>query len=834
MKRLKLITMSAVAALFIGCSGGGGGGNTNTQSNTQTQTTATFIDDVVAGVSYVNGENRGTTDANGQFPYTSGIVEFFLGNIKLGEISSMPSDNKVFIQDVVGVQRSETNNENVVKIARLLQSLDSNKSTDAIEISQTDFNKFAGDTATSNISDINITNLLTSKGFEGKEIVSDIQAKKHIENALKSFGEISDNDAPTLLRANIQDGSTNVALDASVELEFSENIPKAFLTSEYFTLKTSSDSLVDTLITKEDNIIEIAPVVDLSNDETYSLTIKSTLEDYAGNTFSQDSIINFSTLASGTTNEAPQISIANGLSQTVVQGQNIIIDASGTTDDSNGAITYEFLVLQNGTTQVDGTASSSTTNTFTVDTTNLSVGTHRVMVYAYDSSNAQSQAIVSLSVTAANTSTPQSVEPFVIEINTSLTSSLSHITNSANNEFYIDATKTSNDSPIDIDCNNDGTYEVTGVTSNYTCSYNAPGVYEVAIANTVGEPSINFYTYNQQTKIHLSDRAKITRIKDWGSIVWGSTFINFGSAEHLTGIDANITAPNLSNVISLINTFSYAPLFDANLSSWDVSNVTTMQNMFWRATAFNGDISTWDVSSVTSMYGMFSGATAFDGDISSWDVSNVTSMIEMFKDTDNFNQDIGSWDVSSVTQMGSMFEGAHRFNQDIGSWDVSNVGSMRRMFFQNYQFNQDISSWQIQNVADMNKMFYYCQVFNQDLSAWGVIKDSGVDTTDIFTNSAMTQANQDSFLVGPLSANAGADMYANLSNNYEVYLDASNSTGSIVSYLWTSSLGGQVCSNSSCTLNFNASNANSKHDYTLTITDSSGTTSTDTVSVFVQ
>jgi len=134
----------------------------------------------------------------------------------------------------------------------------------------------------------------------------------------------------------------------------------------------------------------------------------------------------------------------------------------------------------------------------------------------------------------------------------------------------------------------------------------------------------------------------------------------------------------------------------------------------------------------------------------------------------------------------------------------------------------------------MNKMFYYCQVFNQDLSAWGVIKDSGVDTTDIFTNSAMTQANQDSFLVGPLSANAGADMYANLSNNYEVYLDASNSTGSIVSYLWTSSLGGQVCSNSSCTLNFNASNANSKHDYTLTITDSSGTTSTDTVSVFVQ
>jgi hypothetical protein len=74
---------------------------------------------------------------------------------------------------------------------------------------------------------------------------------------------------------------------------------------------------------------------------------------------------------------------------------------------------------------------------------------------------------------------------------------------------------------------------------------------------------------------------------------------------------------------------------------------------------------------------------------------------------------------------------------------------MRRMFHMVYPFNQDISSWQIQNVADMNSMFFYCQSFNQDLSAWYSRKSSGVDTTDIFQNTSMTQANRDSFLIGP-------------------------------------------------------------------------------------
>ena len=737
----KLVVASILAAILIGC----GGSATSEEGDVNSQY-GTFIDDTVSGVKYINNENIGYTNINGEFPYKSGIVEFYIGNIKLGEISSLTTDGNVFIQDVVGVPRTDTNNSEVLKIASFLQTLDSNSSTDAIEISLTDFHKF--NDINNSIDDINITEILTNKSFTN--IVSTQKAKAHIENILESYGEITTSTPLALESVNISNGDTNIELDPEIVVEFNDDIPKKYINDNYFILTKDSNNIkIATTVSVKDYRVFIEPIVDLEYGETYTFTIKNNIKSYS--------------------------------KEDVNLGGNVDKTISFTTQTINNDTNNTTVVPDNNTTQ--GIISSN----------------------------------------------------FVIEINTSLTSSLAHITNSANNEFYINATKTSNDSPIDIDCNNDGVYEVTGVTSGYTCSYNAPGVYEIGIANTVGEPRISFYSYNQQTQIHLSDMAKITRIKDWGSIVWGPTFINFANAENLTGIDANITAPNLSNVLSLTNTFSSTPLFDANLSSWDVSNVTTMENMFFGATAFNGDISTWDVSSVTNMHGMFSRATAFNQDIGSWDVSNVTNMTEMFKDADNFNQNIGAWNVGSVTQMGSMFEGAHRFNQDIGSWNVSNVGSMRRMFFQDYQFNQDISSWQIQNVTDMNNMFYYCQVFNQDLSAWGAIKDAGVDTTDMFAHSAMTQANQDSFLVGPLSANAGADRYANLSNNYEVYLDASNSTGNIASYLWTSnSTGGVVCSNPSCNLNFNASDSGSKYTYTLTITDQSGATSTDTVDVFVQ
>ena len=81
MKKINSLVLSTlIAALLIGC-GGGGGSSAGTANSTATTTTGTFIDDRVSGVKYVNGSNTGFTDANGQFPYTSGVISFYIGNI---------------------------------------------------------------------------------------------------------------------------------------------------------------------------------------------------------------------------------------------------------------------------------------------------------------------------------------------------------------------------------------------------------------------------------------------------------------------------------------------------------------------------------------------------------------------------------------------------------------------------------------------------------------------------------------------------------------------------------------------------------------------------------
>lgn len=142
-----------------------------------------LIDGIVSGIKYINGTKTGFTDEDGKFPYSGGVVEFYLGNIKIGQIDSLSSDNKVFIQDIVGLDRTNISDEKVLKIATLLQSLDSNNNTDKIEITQEIFDKFNDNNKL--IDDIDIDELLREKNIEK---VSEENVKRHINNVLKEHG----------------------------------------------------------------------------------------------------------------------------------------------------------------------------------------------------------------------------------------------------------------------------------------------------------------------------------------------------------------------------------------------------------------------------------------------------------------------------------------------------------------------------------------------------------------------------------------------------------------------------------------------------------------------
>ncbi len=111
-----LSTIATVAlASLIGC---------GSSSSGDSSTTGHLVDSAVSGASYSCGDVNGTTDKDGTFTCKSLPVTFSIGSVKLGTISSLPSDGKIYPQDLAGVKRSDTNNTKVKKLAQFLQSLD--------------------------------------------------------------------------------------------------------------------------------------------------------------------------------------------------------------------------------------------------------------------------------------------------------------------------------------------------------------------------------------------------------------------------------------------------------------------------------------------------------------------------------------------------------------------------------------------------------------------------------------------------------------------------------------------------------------------------------------
>ncbi|MEM1119668.1 MAG: BspA family leucine-rich repeat surface protein [Bacteroidota bacterium] len=260
----------------------------------------------------------------------------------------------------------------------------------------------------------------------------------------------------------------------------------------------------------------------------------------------------------------------------------------------------------------------------------------------------------------------------------------------------------------EIDWENDGIYDTTGVTGSITHDYGVADTFTVAIRGDF--PRIYFN--------NNGDRRKILTIEQWGDIQWESMSRAFSGASNLT--NKAVDVPNLTQVMDMSNMFSRASIFDGDLSSWNVSKVIDMSNMFQFCSAFNGDLSSWNVSEVRDMSGMFQFCNTFDGDLNGWNVSKVTDMVGMFNGARAFNTDISGWNVSNVTNMINLFNDARAFNIDISGWNVSEVTDMRGMFKGATAFNQNINGWNVSKVMNMSEMFWGAAVFNQDLNSWDV------------------------------------------------------------------------------------------------------------------
>lgn len=189
-----------VGGIAVAASSGGSGGGSSSSSNSSSSssTISQLQDNAVAGADvYVNGVYVTTTDENGYFTHNAkagDVVTFKIANITIGSMnaSNIPADGKVFPQDILGVDRSDTTNEAVVKMAQMLQTLDSDgDASNGITIKKDEAGNIVNDSndvvvESSTNANLSSTSDLRTLVTLNTKVVSQLDAVEHLNNTIKT------------------------------------------------------------------------------------------------------------------------------------------------------------------------------------------------------------------------------------------------------------------------------------------------------------------------------------------------------------------------------------------------------------------------------------------------------------------------------------------------------------------------------------------------------------------------------------------------------------------------------------------------------------------------
>jgi len=105
----------SITTLFLGCGEG---------SSSNGLTKGYLLDSPIVGVDYRCGDIIGTTKKKGKFECEEAPVTFFIGSYIMGSISSFTDDGDVYLQDLLGLPRTNFTDPELIDLARLIQSLD--------------------------------------------------------------------------------------------------------------------------------------------------------------------------------------------------------------------------------------------------------------------------------------------------------------------------------------------------------------------------------------------------------------------------------------------------------------------------------------------------------------------------------------------------------------------------------------------------------------------------------------------------------------------------------------------------------------------------------------
>ena len=153
---------------------------------------AIVVDGIIEGLYYETTSGfKGYTDSNGEFDYYDGDkVIFKIGDLVVGSMDMENSnDDKVFLQDLAQVDRTNMNDEYVENMAVLLQSID-NSDGDNIVITQEMRDSFIDN----DIDLVNISEEDLAKAIEdiGRTAVSEEDAMEHVGDMLEEYDGVED------------------------------------------------------------------------------------------------------------------------------------------------------------------------------------------------------------------------------------------------------------------------------------------------------------------------------------------------------------------------------------------------------------------------------------------------------------------------------------------------------------------------------------------------------------------------------------------------------------------------------------------------------------------
>jgi hypothetical protein len=181
---LPTLGIASATILLTAC---GGSSSSSDNPNSDTVLTGQFVDSQVANIGYETASQSGFTNANGEFSFIAGESVTF----SIGDATFPATTAKALITPLDILDSSDTSEESVVNMARLLQTLDEDGNPEnGIQITddahtqamslEIDF--------TSDTFEDDVVNLVANSGSLLTSLIDSASAEQHLEQTLDDLG----------------------------------------------------------------------------------------------------------------------------------------------------------------------------------------------------------------------------------------------------------------------------------------------------------------------------------------------------------------------------------------------------------------------------------------------------------------------------------------------------------------------------------------------------------------------------------------------------------------------------------------------------------------------